>query len=80
MGLEPLKESKNLKRWGCRECHAMLGILHPDGTLAIKYKTLTCFVSGVVKIICRFCQTQNNLQTNISLEQLIKEQENTDRH
>jgi len=73
MALEPLKGSKDLKAWKCRQCNSMIGILHPGGTMAIKYKTLTCFVQGTIRIICRLCQTENSFQTNVPLQQLLRE-------
>lgn len=72
--IENLKNSKGLQIWKCSKCNTTLGIIHPGGHLAIKYKQLSCVVVGVCNMTCKFCQSVNIFQSSVSLTQLLSEQ------
>ncbi len=64
---------RKYKTWLCGTCNKLLGLIYPDGVLAIKHKDLTCWVIGQVKVACRFCATINTYRTTVKLEEIIDE-------
>lgn len=62
------KSLHKYKRWECGTCNKLLGMLYPTGVLAIKHKEFYCWITGTCKIICRFCSTQNTINTLSSFE------------
>lgn len=75
MSIHDIKNSKGLRTWRCSQCNTMLGVIHPGGILAIKFKNLFCTVEGICNMTCKFCQSVNIFQSSVPLEQLLKEHE-----
>lgn len=58
--MEVIKKKKRFKDWRCGGCDKLLGIIYPTKTIAIKHKDLTLWVDGNVKLVCRYCKSENN--------------------
>lgn len=63
MLVEPVKK-RRFKEWRCGGCDKLLGIIYPTHTVAIKHKDLTAYVTGHVKVVCRFCKSDNEYSTD----------------
>ncbi len=61
---------KSFKEWKCGGCGSLLGLIYPDGTLAVKYKELVCWILGETKIICRRCKVINTFNSKSNIEDL----------
>ena len=65
MEVEHRKIIKKYKEWRCGSCNKLLGIIHNNGVLAIKYKDFVGYVlKGDFKMICTFCKSENNYTHN----------------
>lgn len=53
------RKLKKFKEWNCGGCNKLLGIIHTNGTVVVKYKDMMLWITGEVTTICRLCQTSN---------------------
>ncbi len=70
MVVEKRKGRPKYKAWECGTCTKLLGLIYPNGTLAVKHKDLVLWVVGQAKTVCRFCQTINTYRTTLSIEDI----------
>ena len=72
MQVEHRKKRALHREWRCGGCDKLLGIIYPTRTLAIKYKDLTAWVDGEVKVICTFCKSENTyISKKINIDTLL---------
>jgi phage FluMu protein Com len=70
MEIEHKKRKIAYKEWRCGSCNKLLGIIYATKTLAIKYKDLTAWVDGEIKIICTFCKSENIYKSKSTIDDL----------
>ena len=63
-----VKHRTKFKEWRCGGCGSLLGLCYPDGTLTLKYKDLTAWIVGEIKVVCRHCKCMNTFNSRIKLE------------
>jgi hypothetical protein len=60
------------KTWNCGTCGSILGMIYPNGVLAIKHKEFYCWIKGECTVVCRRCSSQNMLNTYADIEKVIE--------
>jgi hypothetical protein len=70
MEIEHRKIRAKFREWRCGGCTKLLGLIYPNKTLTIKYKDLTAYVEGEIKLICTFCKSENIYKSNNTIDKL----------